>query len=209
MMQHLQSGQARLSEEVAELKAAMSDLQSTLCSGGQPAGRTAAKAVEKSVRRAVQSELSDKERRSSNVIVAGLAPDENVPDDVLFLQLCESNLSTKPVIIRDRCRRLGKVVAGKIQPLLVTLSSPASARELLRSAKELRKSANRVVRERVFMNPDLTAAERQLAYEQRTLRRQRSQQQQQTVELSATALPFTPLQSVTTTNPPLGAHMCA
>jgi len=59
------------------------------------------------------------------------------------------------------------------------------------------------------MYPDLTAAERQLAYEQRTLSRQRSQQQQQTVELSATASSFTPLQSVATTNPPLWAHMCA
>ena len=148
VMQRLQSGQARLAEEVAELKAVVSDLQSALHTGTQPAmaGQPTAKTMEQSVRKAVQSELSDKERRSRNIVVTGLAPDVNVPDDVLFLQLCESNLPSKPVIIRDRCRRLGKVVAGKIQPLLVTLSSSESAQELLRNAKELRNSDDQAVR---------------------------------------------------------------
>ena len=199
IMQRLQSGQARLVEEVAELKVAVSDLQSALHTGIQP-GQTTAKTMEQSVRKAVQSELSDKERRSRNIVVTGLAPDANVPDDALFLQLCESNLQSKPVIIRDRCRRLGKVVAGKIQPLLVTLSSSESARELLCSAKELRKSDDPVVRGGVYLNADLTAAERQLAYEQRVLRRQRTQQQ--STLLSATAVPFTPLQSAAPTDQP-------
>jgi len=199
MIQNLQSGQARLAEEVAELKATVADLQSAFkLSNSSQQSQPAAKLVEQSVRRAVQTELSDKERRLKNVIVTGLAPSEFVSDDMLFLELCEENLSTKPLIIRDRCRRLGRVIEGKIQPLLVALHSADTVSELLRSAKELRKSSNSVVRSTVFINADMTTAERQLAFEQRVLRRKRAQS-----SLSAEALPFSPDQS----NPSTGHAM--
>jgi len=92
------------------------------------------KAVEQSVRRVVQTALPDTERRSKNVIVSGLAPSLIVADEDLFLGLCETHLSTKPLIVRDRCRRLGRIIEGKIQPLLVVLDSTDSVTELLRSA---------------------------------------------------------------------------
>ena len=197
MIQNLQSGQARLAEEVAELKATVTDLQSAFkLSNSSQQLQPAAKMVEQSMRRAVQTELSDKERRSKNVIVTGLAPSEFVSDDTLFLELCEENLPTKPLIIRDRCRRLGRVIDGKIQPLLVTLVSADSVSELLHSAKELRKSSNSVIRSTVYINADMTTAERQLAFEQRAHRRKRAQS-----SLSVEAPPFSPGQSAPPTGP--------
>ena len=188
MFQNLQSGQARLAEEVAELKATVANLQSALMMSSntsqQPA---AAKQVEQSMRRAVQTELSDKERRSRNIIVTGLAPSDFASDDTLFTVLCEENLSIKPLILRDRCRRLGRIIEGRIQPLLITLASTESVPDVLRSAKEVRKSTDPVVRSSIFINADLTAAERQLAFEQRVHRRNRAQS-----ALSVDALPFTP-----------------
>ena len=155
--------------------------------GQQSLPAAAAKQVEQSMRRAVQTELSDKERRSRNIMVTGLAPSEFASDDTLFTVLCEENLSIKPLIVRDRCRRLGRVIEGRIQPLLITLASAESVPDVLRSAKELRKSSNPTVRSSVFINADLTAAERQLAFEQRVHRRNRAQS-----ALSVDALPFTP-----------------
>ena len=201
MMQNLQAGQAQLAEEVSKLRAAVSELQSafrlppTVANSGDVNHQATSKSVEQSVRRVVQTELSDKERRSKNVIVSGLAPSDVTADEDLFLGLCETNLSTKPLIVRDRCRRLGRIVDGKIQPLLVVLDSADSVAELLRNAPDLRKSTENVVRDTIYINADMTAAERQLAYEHRVLRRERRNPQ----VLSALAPPFT---SITADIPP-------
>jgi len=58
-------------------------------------------AVEQLVRRVVQTELLDKDRRYKNVIVSGLAPSYIVVED-LFLGLYETNLLIKLLIVRDR-----------------------------------------------------------------------------------------------------------
>jgi len=97
-MQNLQASQVQLAEEVSKLHAVVSELQSafrlppTVASSRDVDQQATAKAVKQSVRRVVQTELSDKERRSKNVIVSGLAPSDIVADEDLFLGLCETYL---------------------------------------------------------------------------------------------------------------------
>jgi len=63
------------------------------------------------------------------------------------------------------------------------LDSTDSVTELLRNAPNLRQSTENGVRDSIFINADMTAAERQLAYEERVIRRKPQ-------ILSALALPF-------------------
>jgi len=78
------ASQVQLSEEVSKLHAVVSELQSAFRLPPADANsrdvdqQATAKAVEQSVRREVQTELSDKECRSKNVIVSGLAPSDIV-----------------------------------------------------------------------------------------------------------------------------------
>ena len=68
-------------------------------------------------------------------------------------------------------QRLGEPIEGKIQKLLVTLSSPEEAGNLMSYAKLLRQSSDPVVQQSVFMNYHLTKAEAELAYQRRIQRR--------------------------------------
>jgi hypothetical protein len=110
----------------------------------------------------VHTELSEKQRRSRNVIVTGLAPSTNKNDVDLFVDLCENNLPVKPVVVRERCRRLGHVQPGKKQPLMITLLNESSTADILKHAKLLRRTCDGV-----YINPDLTPAEAQAAFERR------------------------------------------
>ena len=112
LIKNLQSGQARLVEEVAELKAAICDLKEYV-SNVTPQPTATTTVAEQSMRKIVQSELTNKERRAKNIVITGLAPSNTMTDENLFLTLCEENLPTKPLIVRDRCRRLGKLLKGK------------------------------------------------------------------------------------------------
>jgi hypothetical protein len=56
-------------------------------------------------------------------------------------------------------KRLGRSQVGKIQPLLVYLKQADQAQQLINSAKRLHHSANPAVRDKVFINPNLTKAE--------------------------------------------------
>ena len=61
----------------------------------------------------------------------------------------------------------------KTRRLLVRLYREDAAAELLRSARSLRNAENPVVRDSVYINPDLAPAAAKLAYEERQRRRQR------------------------------------
>ena len=61
------------------------------------------------------------------------------------------------------CRRLGKVIPGKVQPLLVTVRSEEQA---------LTQSLDPTVRDHVYFNPDLTKAQANAAYQARCQRGQ-------------------------------------
>jgi len=69
------------------------------------------------------------------------------------------------------CKRLGKHIASKIRPMLVTFDSVECAAACMEKAKLLRKSTNDSVREHVHINRDLTKAQAQAAYEMRCRRR--------------------------------------
>lgn len=75
--------------------------------------------------------------------------------------------------MRDRCRRLGKPQPGRVQPLIIVLEQELSVAEILKQAPRLRRSDVPEIKSSVFINPDLTRAERQVAYELRLKRRQR------------------------------------
>ena len=117
---------------------------------------------------AVHNELNDKNRRKCNVIVSGLKEVNGEDDVMLFSQLCEQYLPVKPSVNRERCRRLGTKMPGKIRPFLVTLANENSVSELLQCARLLRQSSNA---DGIYINPDLTPAESLAAFQARERRR--------------------------------------
>ena len=74
---------------------------------------------------------------------------------------------------KHRCRRLGKPVAGKVQLLLIELDREEAAQEMLHGAVNLRLAEDDDIRNCVYINADLTPAERQAAYEQQLRNRER------------------------------------
>jgi len=86
------------------------------------------------------------------------------------LDLCEECLPVKLLVILERSRRLGRKVAGKIRPFLITLSSEASATELLQCARLLRQST---AADGVYVNGDRTPAESLAAFQEQERRRAR------------------------------------
>ena len=135
----------------------------------------------------VHRTLADKDKRKCNVVITGL-PEEissahddstvsgsTTADEIAFLKLCEENLSTKPILSHLGCRRLGKPRQDDRRPrkLLVHLTSESSVSALLSEAKKLRHSDDSVVASNVYINPDLSPAELQLAFERRQARRTR------------------------------------
>ena len=127
----------------------------------------------KGVLAAVHNEMQQQRQRRRNVVVNGLKPVDGVADADLFTALCETCLPVKPAIIRERCHRLGRQQPGKIRPLLVTLRSDEAATELLQCARLLKDSEAGAG---VYINPNLTPAEAQAAFERRQRRRTRSRQ---------------------------------
>ena len=128
----------------------------------------------------VHLELEEKKKRASNVIVRGLAPRDDVADDVLFSQFMDANMTVKPPFVRSKCRRLGEKVSGRIQPLLVVFESTLGAADVLASSANLNQTCPGV-----FINPDLTKAEAQVAYQMREQRRQRRRQLNNPIDSTA------------------------
>ena len=119
----------------------------------------------------VHAELSDARRRKRNVVVSGMPSIEGTDDCDVFSRICEENLAVKPAVVQDKCRRIGKEREGKPRLFLAALRSEESASNLLRAARQLRRSSDDNVRHHVFINADLTRAEAQLAFERREARR--------------------------------------
>jgi hypothetical protein len=158
--------------DIEELKTQILILNEKQNSLVQPIVRPS-KDADAAVRTVVNSELADKQRRRTNVVVTGLVPRADTDDADTFLEICESHLTIRPVVIRQRCRRLGKPIVGKVQPLLIVLDREEAVQELLHSASKLRHADDDIIRNHVYINADLTPAERQAAYEQRQRIRER------------------------------------
>lgn len=161
----------------------------------------ASKQLQKQLLAAVHSDLDESKRRQCNLVVTGLEPQVGISDADLFLDVCENNLTSKPSVVRNKCRRLGRPQTGKIQPLLICLSNAEAANSLLTASKQLRRSTDEHIRQKVFFNPDLTPGEAQAAFERRQKRRlQRQGKQEQERDgavntgnqLDASAVDFVP-----------------
>jgi hypothetical protein len=123
----------------------------------------------------VQRTLSDSSRRKKNIVISGM-PESVARDDRLeFLRLCEEFLSLKPAVADNGCKRIGQAQAGRPRKLLIRLGSEELATAVLQSARRLRDSDDEYVANNVFINPDLSPAAAQLAFEARERRRQRNQ----------------------------------
>jgi len=109
------------------------------------------------------------ESRIRNFVVKGLSVNSH-DDKRRIEELCQNELNVSPEIVS--CRRLGKVITGKVQPVLVTVSSEEDARSVISLARNLRRSNDAFVRDNVYINPDLTKAQADAAYQARRHRRQ-------------------------------------
>lgn len=106
---------------------------------------------------AVYRDMKDHDRRTRNIVINGLRPMTDRPDDALAGALLETEFGVKPDLVK--CRRLGKVQPSKIQPLLVTLRADDQAAMYADRARRLRQSLDFYTRHHVFINRDVTRAE--------------------------------------------------
>jgi hypothetical protein len=65
---------------------------------------------------AVYSDIQPQARRAANIVVMGLKPSTSVSDVSLISNLIQNELHCNPDIVK--CQRLGKLIPGKIQPIL-------------------------------------------------------------------------------------------
>jgi hypothetical protein len=124
---------------------------------------------------AVYVDLNERESRKRNIVLSGFpAPDANSKLDFsnvtnfLNVEFDEYTDCFKVV----SCRRLGKPIPGRFQPLRVTFETTEQARYFIDHAKHLRNSSNQLTRNAVYINADLTQAEQRAAYEIRCRRRE-------------------------------------
>ena len=129
-----------------------------------------------SMLKTVHTEIHEKERRRHNVIVSGMKRDRSsqITDDIAnFVRICSRYLDTDvgEYIVPGRCRRLGNLVPGKIQPLLIAFKTTNVPEKLLEVARNLRFVDEEYIAQHVFIGADLTPAEAELAFERRQQRR--------------------------------------
>jgi hypothetical protein len=193
---------AQLKVDMDQLKQDISCLKLDLVSASRVSdpwpSMATSKELKKQILAVVHTDLDDSKRRQCNIIVSGLEPRDGITDADLFLDVCENNLTSKPFVDRNKCRRLGRPQMGKIQPLLICLCNAEAASSLLKASKQLCRSDDEHIRQKVFFNPDLTPGEAQAAFERRQKRRQRQEKQEQDGDdntdnkLDATAADFVP-----------------
>ena len=119
---------------------------------------------------AVHIEMADKERRQCNVVITGLNSSEEADDVVLLNNLCEEVMDIKPVLVVDKCKRLGKKTPGKVQPLLIVMANVDTAQQIIRDSRRLRDFAKWKT---TYINPDLTPSQSRAAYQERVRRREK------------------------------------
>jgi hypothetical protein len=131
---------------------------------------------------AVYDEDRQKKSRERNFILSGLPADTELTDTQFVQNVCRYELGIAADIVR--CDRIGTAVSGRIQPVKVVLRSAAQAAQIISSAKQLRRSKNPFVSEKVFINADLTKAQSLAAYDERCRRRQSTNRRRRTVDLN-------------------------
>lgn len=120
----------------------------------KPAARGSA--LRQAVVSAVYADFDDRNCRNKNTVINGLRVEGNGDKNTVEkLLIGEFSLLTTIV----KCRRLGRKLDGKIQPILVAMPSVAEAECLIYDAKRLSKWTNENVKSSLFINADLTKAE--------------------------------------------------
>ena len=122
---------------------------------------------------AVHSEFSAISHRSLNIVVSGLHPHSDLSDASRFSSLCDEFFAFIPTI--RSTFRLGTAQAGRVQPLLVSLTSSSEVEHLVTYAKILRTASDPAVRDFIYINRHLTKAESLSAFEARNIRRSKEQ----------------------------------
>ena len=98
-----------------------------------------------------------------------MIPLAGISDAELVQKLCSLHLHIRVDVVKTR--RLGKLVTGKVQLLLVTLGRREQATNIIAQAPELRYSYDQQIRQSVFIHPDLTTSEARAAFEMRQVKR--------------------------------------
>jgi hypothetical protein len=138
---------------------------------------------------AVYVDQRDKDRRATSFIITGLLPSPSFTDQQIVTDLCSNEFNLQVNIASTK--RLGKTSASlsssstKTQPLLVNLKNPDHTKTIISSARRLRQSTASVIRDNVFINPNLTKAEAAAAYELRCRRRLNVARRSATVDTAA------------------------
>ena len=99
---------------------------------------------------AVYADFEEKDRRSRNVVISGLSV-SSMPDKTAVINLCQSEFGFTPQVLK--CRRLGRSIPARVQPLLVVFQSSSEAENLIRNARLLRHSSDPVIKNSVTSIP--------------------------------------------------------
>ena len=121
----------------------------------------------------IDSNLTEQRNRSNNVVISNApeSPNENLTDCVYNIMepVAQSEIPRSDIV---KAVRLGKPEPGKNRLILVTLRHEEDAR-FLHNYKYGRKVLSRDQSQKWWINADLTRIERDAAYQQRQLRKQR------------------------------------
>jgi len=120
---------------------------------------------------AVDIEQRDRDSRSSSFIIHGLPSVVDHSDKDIVMELCLKEFGIQVDIVNTH--RLGEAT-NKIQLLLVHVQNVDQAKQIISFAQKLRKSMDAHVRDNVYINANLTTAERRAAYELRRRNREKS-----------------------------------
>ena len=178
-LKKLQADVAGLSENIAQLQVAVSEMKpcchpperstgvstQTASAPTPSAPQDQAGSSDENIHRV----LNDLSRRKKNVIVCGLPEESGGDDSATFQRLCEDHLGCKPFVLG--CKRLGEHNPQQPRRLLVRLRNETVASELLYSSRSLRAVTNPSTVQSIYINPDLTPAAAKLAFEERKKRR--------------------------------------
>jgi len=113
-----------------------------------------------------------KQRRAKNIVISGV-PHTN--DDFSYVTNLLAEEFDWHYIPTVGCKRIGRQVDARVQPLLVTFESREDASYLVANARHLRESLDPAVRQNIYISADLTPAEAKAAYEIRCRRRESAQ----------------------------------
>ena len=122
---------------------------------------------------AMHTEEQSKRRRSNNLVVTGMPTSGIASDADRFVELCVEEFNRQPIV--RSTSRLGNIISGKVQLLLICLESSEDASFFIDRAKNLRNSSNKVVRDNVYINRHMTRTEANAAYEARRTKRLKNQ----------------------------------